>query len=373
MATTNSVSAVHGWTSQPDAEAALDEIFQGHDLSSASLALVFASSDYDLSGLGSSLQKRFTCPVIGCSTAGEISNTGYEDSGIVAAAVWGVDVAVQAIRDLGCFDEDDATALATQLGTHDISHSEHAVLITLLDGLCMREEEVSSKIYLASGGVPMIGGSSGDSLSFDDTSVLVDGEFVKGAGLCALIRAECGLQTFIGHHYEDTESILVVTRADPNQRVIHELNGLPAADAYAKAIGKSLEQLSKADELLHPLMVKAGERFYVRGVQQLREDGSIQLYCAIDEGVVLHVGRADRAHEKLSDHIKNACIGVDPQLVLLFDCITRRLETDQLGTNSSFTEVLQRYPAIGFSTYGEQYNGVHVNQTVTGIVFGGFH
>ena len=33
-------------------------------------------------------------------------------------------------------------------------------------------------------------------------------------------------------------------------------------------------------------------------------------------------------------------------------------------------EVLRDHLAVGFSTYGEQYGGVHVNQTLTGIAFG---
>jgi len=33
-------------------------------------------------------------------------------------------------------------------------------------------------------------------------------------------------------------------------------------------------------------------------------------------------------------------------------------------------EILAPYPFVGFSTYGEQYNGLHVNQTLTGIALG---
>ena len=33
-------------------------------------------------------------------------------------------------------------------------------------------------------------------------------------------------------------------------------------------------------------------------------------------------------------------------------------------------EVLRRHNAVGFNTYGEQFCGVHVNQTLTAIALG---
>lgn len=365
------ITAAHGWSGLPNAHAALDEIFEDPDLGNASLGIVFASSDYDLDALGKAAASRFSCPVVGCSTAGEISRLGYSQTGVAAAAIYGIDARVETIDNLHSFDAERASALADTLGVGDLSHDEHAVMLTLFDGLCMREESLCSQIYVASGGVPMVGGSSGDSLTFNDTSILVGDRFQKDIGVCALLRARGGVHTFIGHHYKDTGQILVVTKADPENRVIYELNGMPAAEAYARALGFEPGRLSKVDELLNPLMVRTGERFYVRGVQQLRDDGSMRLYCAIDEGVVLHLGHSSNIHERLATQLEHACMGVDPQLVLMFDCITRRLEADHMHSRDQFARVVSNYPAIGFSTYGEHYNGVHVNQTMTGIVFGG--
>ena len=40
------------------------------------------------------------------------------------------------------------------------------------------------------------------------------------------------------------------------------------------------------------------------------------------------------------------------------------------GLKASVGEAFREQNAVGFSTYGEQYGGVHVNQTLTGIAFG---
>ncbi|MBI5440424.1 MAG: FIST domain containing protein, partial [Deltaproteobacteria bacterium] len=59
-----------------------------------------------------------------------------------------------------------------------------------------------------------------------------------------------------------------------------------------------------------------------------------------------------------------------PQLVLGVDCVHRKLETLQHGFSDRVEEIFQRNDTIGFRTYGEQYHGVHVNATLTGIAIG---
>ena len=56
-----------------------------------------------------------------------------------------------------------------------------------------------------------------------------------------------------------------------------------------------------------------------------------------------------------------------PDLVLGFDCILRRLELNFRGRTSKMNSVLRNVPFVGFSTFGEQIDGQHVNQTMTGV------
>ena len=48
----------------------------------------------------------------------------------------------------------------------------------------------------------------------------------------------------------------------------------------------------------------------------------------------------------------------------------RHLEIDRRGIKEEIGEILTRNNVIGFSTYGEQYNAMHVNQTFTGVAIG---
>jgi hypothetical protein len=64
-----------------------------------------------------------------------------------------------------------------------------------------------------------------------------------------------------------------------------------------------------------------------------------------------------------------AAIG-PPQLVIGCDCILRKLEIAQQGLGDDVAALFRDNNVTGFDTYGEQFGGVHVNQTFTGIAIG---
>ena len=59
-----------------------------------------------------------------------------------------------------------------------------------------------------------------------------------------------------------------------------------------------------------------------------------------------------------------------PLVTLGCDCFLRRLEFEYLNLSDSASSVLQRYGVLGFNTYGEHFDGVHINQTFTGVYIG---
>ena len=59
-----------------------------------------------------------------------------------------------------------------------------------------------------------------------------------------------------------------------------------------------------------------------------------------------------------------------PALVLGCDCILRDLELDQRDIRGPISDILVQNNVVGFATYGEQYNAMHVNQTFTGVAIG---
>jgi hypothetical protein len=110
---------------------------------------------------------------------------------------------------------------------------------------------------------------------------------------------------------------------------------------------------------------------YVRSIQKVNPDGSLKFYCAIDRGVVLRVAKGVDLVTNLETALSQVSARIGPlQLVLTFDCILRKLEIAQDGLDEAVGDILRRNNAIGFNTYGEQFCGVHVNQTLTAIALG---
>ena len=56
-----------------------------------------------------------------------------------------------------------------------------------------------------------------------------------------------------------------------------------------------------------------------------------------------------------------------PDTILGCDCILRRLEEQEKQKTGELSRLLSENHVVGFSTYGEQFNSIHVNQTLTGV------
>ena len=84
--------------------------------------------------------------------------------------------------------------------------------------------------------------------------------------------------------------------------------------------------------------------------------------------VVLRVARGGDMVANLADAFAGVVreIGV-PAVVLGCDCVLRYLEIEQAQLRPAIDALLTRHNVVGFATYGEQYNAMHVNQTFTGV------
>ncbi|MEQ8254360.1 MAG: FIST C-terminal domain-containing protein, partial [Smithellaceae bacterium] len=176
---------------------------------------------------------------------------------------------------------------------------------------------------------------------------------------------------FRTQHFVRTDKRLVVTEADTAKRIVKEIDGMPAAEAYARILGVDVRDLTPRLYASWPVVVMIDGADYVRSIQKVNPDGSLSFFCAIEEGLVLRVAYGINLEKDLQRTFDE--IGKEtgfPQLVIGFDCILRALEIDQMGIRDSIGEIFRCHNTIGFSTYGEQFHGVHVNQTLTGISIG---
>jgi hypothetical protein len=164
----------------------------------------------------------------------------------------------------------------------------------------------------------------------------------------------------------------VITEAEPEQRLVRIINGEPAVEAYARLIGTPVAQLNAAVFSHHPLMLRVGDDYYVRSVAGIEADGSLKFLCAIDSGLVLTIGEGGSAQESFAQKIEQIRQEIgEPAVIIGCDCILRRLEMEERGIDDRIGQLMSRNKVFGFSTYGEQFNSLHINQTFTGVAIAG--
>ncbi len=364
-----------GRSLQKEAKTAVLELHQAMGVSDPDLLLFFCSSDYARTELSKALTERFRCPTVGCTSAGEISPAGYQEGGIVAASIQSPDLKahVRLLSPLSQWKASDFMTLALDLkknlspgATFDRSRMFGFLLI---DGLSKLEDEVIASLYSNLEGIPIIGGSAGDDLRFQETFIYADGGFRKDAAVLILFETSLPFTIFKTQHFEPTDLKIVVTEADSRNRIIYEINGHPAAVEYARLLGLKVENLTPTVFSENPVMIRLGGDYYVRSIQKVNPDLSLSLYCAIEEGLVLTIGRGSDMVENLKQVIHDLL--KDPHgncLAVFSDCILRKLEIEDKSLKPIFNEILAGLPVVGFSTYGEQFNSIHVNQTLTGVI-----
>ncbi|MBS3803455.1 MAG: FIST C-terminal domain-containing protein [Oleiphilaceae bacterium] len=341
--------------------------------------LFFCSAEYDLARLGIALEHVFPdAEVCGCTSAGEITPRGYGRGCITAI---GFDrryfsVACGLISELENFRLQDAQTLVERLLSRcrdpQIAPIKgNTFALTLLDGLSSREELVLATLNSVLGTIPHFGGSAGDDERLANTHVFYKGQFHDRAATLLLINTSLDFRVFSTHHMVELNEKLVVTAADSDSRTVFELNAEPAADAYARAVGVTFDELDRKIFALRPLAVRIGDNYFLRSIQRVNADKSLTFYCAVETGIVMTSMQPGPMLDNLREHLREAEAAVGPPLVTIgCDCFLRRLEAELTGVAEETSNLLREHKVIGFNTYGEQFEGMHINQTFTGVVIG---
>lgn len=343
------------------------------------LVLFFCSSEYDLDVFAAEMNRLFAgVSVVGCTTAGEIGPAGCLQHSVSGASfpAGNCNAVSGRLERLSQFEiargRDFAQNLLQQLECKvPQAGPENSFALLLIDGLSVREEPVAHALQYALGDIVLFGGSAGDDQKFSRTLVFSDGRFHSDSAVLVLLNTSLSFKIFKTQHFIATAERLVVTEADTAERVVKEINGLPAAAEYARLLGIDVHELNPMRFAASPVVVMIDGTDYVRSIQKANPDGSLTFFCAIEEGLVLRVAHGVGLLNNLEQTFDNirAEIG-QPQLVIACDCILRKLEISQNGLDERVAEIFRSNNTVGFNSYGEQFHGVHVNQTLTGIAIG---
>lgn len=340
----------------------------------ASFVLFFVPHMLDRAELAEAVARLMpSTAAFGCTTAGQITPRGYDSDGLVALAFRRAHfrVASTLIKPLTPVRIADVVNQTERLAARfPATAGRSRLALIFADGLSKQEDILMSALEAGLKDIPVFGGSAGDGLDFTQTHVLHNGSFHRDAALLLLLETDLVFRGLGFDHFMPTDKRMVVTRAVPDERLVLEINGTPAAREYARLVGVGPEELSPIIFAENPVLVRSGHTYHVRAIQEMRQDGGLTFLSAIDDGLLLTLGRGKEIIRTLDAGLSVADEGgAPPDLILGFDCILRKLEIAHKGLEGQASEQFRGHRVIGFNTYGEQHLGVHVNQTFVGIAF----
>ena len=331
---------------------------------------LFVSPNLDFAGALAAAREASGAEIIGCTTAGEITEDGLTHGGVAIMLVASdVTMRVEFARGLKA----DAAQVAQRLasGLPDAKRAatatdhRHLTTVLLTDGLGGAGERLVSDLYAArvQAGTQIVGGAAGDEGKFAATLVGAAGELGSDAAAALHVFGASPWGIGVDHGLRPTTKQMRVTKAEGN--VVFEIDGKPAFSAYEKHAAERGIQLSADKAGAYMIANELGVHFFerigrARAPLSVGRDGSLACAGDIPRGSMVSIldGDADsmvRAAQSASEEARAALRGRATAGVLLFDCVCRGMilktsfhrEVD--AVRSTFGDV----PIAGFLTYGE--------------------
>jgi hypothetical protein len=375
MSTQGAIRSAH--TTAANSESAARALVEGlGEATQPRVIVFFAGIHHDGATLGRALERAFpSACVLGCSTNGEFTDRAWGSAGAAALALGAAQVGARALvmadtsGDVRAGIHAAARSLSAQLGTSiaELDAGRFAGL-ALLEGARGREEQINAAFGEVAPFLPFVGGSAGDDITFSGTWTWAAGQLAREGTALLVAELLVPFRTFQTCHFVPTERRVLVTAT--KGRHILELDGEPAAAAYARAIGVEPEALDFPHFLANPLgLVIDGQAWLRSGVR--REGDALFFACEVVPGTVLHYMRANDIVEDARTKLAALAseLGGSLQGGIFFNCAYRMLEARLSGVEDAYHGVLGSVVHVGCQSNGESYLG-HINQTLTGLVLG---
>ena len=363
----------------------LKELPNASPLLNANLVLVFGSvKRFNEGKLQVFLQARYpSAQIIGCTTSGEINQTGvYDDSIQITAIVWEKTVQrVAQTKMVGMQSSFEAAAsLAKQLKADNLR-----TVLVISDGLNVNGSELLKGFQSLLGDIPIVGGLAGDGGAFVKTLQLyndtVSDNMVIAVGLYgnALITSSGALGGWkpYGPPRRVTKSV---------KNVVYEMDDKPALPLYRMYIGEAFSKGLPGTGLKFPLAVIEDGKRNVEKIRTLLAvdtiNNTLTFAGNVYEGETVRLCQTD--HDRLVEGAgKAANLVMDglsenktnqTGLAILVSCVGRKgVMANSVGDEVKLVkQILGPQTSItGFYSYGEiaprpnTTDSVLHNQTMT--------
>jgi len=325
------------------------------------LCLLFASPDFKLTQrVVEALSQRFkNAFIVGCSTAGEISDVAVRDRTISLTAIefekTTTKLISSQINDGSCSFE-KGQKIAEALWQDDLEH-----VLIFSDGLNVNGADLVSGLKSKLKNVSITGGLAADGADFKKTFVInntkISDKTIVGLGLY-------GSNLNVGYGSKGGWDSFGIERkvTKSHKNVLYELDGMPALQLYKSFLGQQAENLPLS-ALLFPLRMRCHEinRPVVRTILGVNEEEQSLTFAGnIHENsyVRLMKSNIDRLIDGAEDSaaIASEKLNGSTELAILISCVGRRLVMKQMVEEEveAVKDIMgDAVTLTGFYSYGE--------------------
>ncbi|MGH8889893.1 MAG: FIST signal transduction protein [Acidothermaceae bacterium] len=356
--------AVRAALRRPGDVTALDPASVG----AAKLLVVFCSNRHDLPALLATIDEiSGGVPLVGCSTAGEISVDGPTDHSVVIAALGGegFSVSTRVCAEAGRRPRVAGAEIAACAA--DVADRDHKVLMLLIDGFAQGQEEILRGVYgVVGASVPLVGGCAAEESHLGATTQLYGTQVLHDAAIAVAIGSDAPFGIGIKHGWRKVGDAMVVTSS--HKGWVNTLDDRPALDAYLDRVGAPHEAYQDFATFLpysmnRPLGIRRRSGDEVRGVTGHTNVETRSLHCGgeISQGSLIWCMEGDA--QTMLDATDDACrealnaIGDRTPLgFLAFDCSGRRNVLGDEGIDDEVARIAKHAagaPVAGFYSFGE--------------------
>lgn len=311
--------------------------------------------------------------VVGTTTDGAISNgkvTEGRETVMVFTQFEKTEIMAVLVESAGFSSYDTGSRMGGLLGDRP------DMVITFTDGLHMNGEEYLLGLGGVLGATVIAGGMAGDYAEFAKTLVFTKEEWTD-AGAVAVALHNPQLQIFhdytfnwmpIGKHMR-------VTRADKNR--VFEIEGVPAAEIYAKYLGSDVADQLPRVGIEFPLVLQRGSVPVGRAVLERKGDGSLVFAGNIKENELVRFGVGNI--DLILDQSRETAGRLEPlkiETIFVYSCMARRRFMGR-EVELELCPLQAKASTSGFFTYGEffcrdgQTQLLNETMTILGISEGG--
>lgn len=351
--------------------------------------IVFAAPENDFTRLLASLNASAgTGTIVGCSSAGEFTNTGSGNGMSCAIALRSHTMKFSATlgKNLSADRKKAATEMSQQFAGMNSSEFKHRAAIVFLDALAGHSEDLIDQLTINTAGTyRFVGGGAGDNAKFEKTFVFCGTGAHSDAAVAMEVLSEKPLGIGARHGWSAASAPMRVTESDASS--VMTFNIAPAVEAFQDHAAATKQEFDSSNPLpffLHNIVgveTKHGHKLRVPlgvsgqgGVITAAEVPSGSTACIMSTGSDSALAAAAEATRDAISQVKDA--GNTPKAALFFDCVATRLRLGSDFNNEldAVADELGGIPFAGFNSYGQivrcdrQFSGFH-NCTAVVCVF----